>query len=89
MGDICKTLNERHEKYGCFKNQANISRRLKGVMFATEGWQYLSWDKKEALEMIQHKISRILNGDPDYADSWHDIQGYARLIEDSIINDED
>lgn len=31
--------------------------------------------------MIQHKIGRILNGDPAYADSWHDIAGYATLVE--------
>jgi len=37
-------------------------------------------DHKEALEMIQHKIARILNGDPNYADSWQDIAGYAQLI---------
>jgi hypothetical protein len=28
-----------------------------------------------------HKVARILNGDPDYADSWRDIIGYARLVE--------
>ena len=27
------------------------------------------------------EIGRILNGDPDYADSWHDIIGYTRLVE--------
>ena len=30
--------------------------------------------------MIFHKIGRIINGDPDYADSWHDIAGYAQLV---------
>jgi hypothetical protein len=32
------------------------------------------------LDMICHKIGRIINGDPDYADSWHDIAGYAQLV---------
>ena len=31
--------------------------------------------------MIQHKIARVLNGDPNYPDNWHDIAGYARLVE--------
>jgi hypothetical protein len=30
--------------------------------------------------MITHKISRILNGDPNYDDSWRDIAGYAMLV---------
>jgi len=34
--------------------------------------------------MICHKISRIVNGDPNYKDSWHDIIGYAKLIEDKL-----
>ena len=34
--------------------------------------------------MILHKIGRILNGDPNYADSWHDIAGYAKLVEDEL-----
>ena len=41
-------------------------------------------DQCEALEMIQHKIARILNGDPDYADSWDDIAGYAKLVSDRL-----
>lgn len=46
-------------------------------------WDQLSPAHKEALEMIAHKIGRILNGDPNYDDSWHDIAGYAKLGEDA------
>jgi hypothetical protein len=42
-------------------------------------------DQREALDMIAHKIGRILNGDPNYADSWHDLEGYARLVEQRLI----
>jgi len=31
--------------------------------------------------MVVHKISRILNGNPNNIDSWHDIVGYASLVE--------
>ena len=40
----------------------------------------LDSDQQEALDMICHKIGRIINGDPDYADSWVDIAGYAQLV---------
>jgi len=46
----------------------------------------MSCDQKEALEMIQHKIGRILNGDQYYHDSWHDIIGYAKLVADTLIH---
>ena len=42
---------------------------------------------QEALDMIQHKIARILNGDPYYEDSWVDIIGYAQLALDGIRED--
>ena len=34
--------------------------------------------------MIAHKIGRILNGDPNYADSWVDIAGYAQLVANEL-----
>lgn len=34
--------------------------------------------------MQAHKQARILNGDPNYADSWHDIAGYATLVEQEL-----
>jgi hypothetical protein len=43
--------------------------------------------QKESLEMIMHKVARILNGDPNYSDSWHDIAGYAKLIDDVLIKE--
>ena len=30
--------------------------------------------------MVAHKAARILNGDPNIADSWHDIAGYTQLV---------
>lgn len=33
-------------------------------------------------------MKRILNGDPDYHDSWHDIAGYAQLVADQLSPEE-
>ena len=33
------------------------------------------------IDLIANKLGRILNGDPSYADNWHDIAGYASLID--------
>lgn len=73
-------ITERGSRYGKFKDGAAIMQELKFVMREVDGWHNLTPSQREALDMIQHKIGRILNGDPNYDDSWKDIAGYATLI---------
>lgn len=86
MTSIDKTLAERGSRYGEFPGHASITQTMKMVMGGTPGWQRLANDQKEALEMVAHKIGRILNGDPNYIDSWTDIIGYTRLVEKRLID---
>ena len=88
-GNIVQTLAERGNRYGSFTGHANVTQRLKQAMVNSDKWHILMPDQKEALEMIQHKIGRILNGDPNYHDSWHDIVGYAKLVADRILQETD
>ena len=81
---IDATVEERGNRYGAFKDGADIMQELKSVMRSTRNWSNLTPSQREALEMIQHKVGRILNGDPNYTDSWHDIKGYAHLIEEEL-----
>lgn len=88
--DIQTTLKERGSRYGDFPTHAAITQELKDVIAkftpighrAIDGTrkQHFAPDQQEALDMICHKMGRIVNGDPDYADSWHDIAGYAQLV---------
>lgn len=80
ISGVTDILKQRGSRYGIFKDHALITQQLKSTMKRTEGWSRLSASQKEALEMIVHKIGRILNGDPNYDDSWIDISGYAELI---------
>ncbi len=80
-GGINGTLAVRGSRYGTFKGHSEITQALKRRMAEHDGWRQLADDQREALEMIAHKIGRILNGDPNYADSWHDIAGYAALVD--------
>lgn len=82
--DVDATLAERGARYGKFKDHAKISQKIKSVMFQYRPRDQLRDDQVEALEMIAHKIGRILNGDPNYADSWVDIAGYAKLVADRL-----
>ena len=81
--NVDDVLTERGKRYGLFKDHATITQDFKFLVRKHMGepkWATLADDQKEALEMIAHKIGRILNGDPNYADSWHDIAGYAELV---------
>lgn len=82
--DIDITLTERGARYGKFKDHAALSQGLKRVMYTGRSAGALADDQREALEMIVHKVARILNGDPDYVDSWADIEGYARLVRERL-----
>ena len=73
-------LAGRESRYGSFQGHAKIAQDLKAVMHDRLGWDNLAPDQKEALEMVQHKIARILNGDPNYIDNWVDIAGYSQLV---------
>jgi hypothetical protein len=82
---VSDTLAERGARYGSFQDHAVIAQSLQTVMRGTDtiktGWQYLAPDMQQALTVIADKVARVLNGDPAYLDNWHDIQGYARLVE--------
>lgn len=97
MTTLDDTLNERGARYGKFTRHAMITQALKELMRGCRPTQFpkadaemaekfdsLAPDQKEALDMIAHKIGRILNGDPNYADSWIDIAGYAQLVADRL-----
>ncbi len=79
-------LAERGSRYGRFIDHASITQALKEAInqHLTAHNKILEDDQTEALEMICHKIGRIVNGDPDYADSWTDIAGYAQLVADRL-----
>lgn len=88
MAEVGQTLEERGKRYGNYLHQTHISKTLQNRMRMAESYSSLATDQQDALEMIAVKISRILNGDPDYSDNWHDIAGYATLVADRLDGNE-
>lgn len=84
MTDIQKTLTERGDRYGSFDEHARITQNIKKAMADSPNWGKLPDDMKESLEMVAHKVGRILNGDFTYDDSWRDIVGYTQLVLDRL-----
>ena len=81
-------LQERNTTHGSFMENAEVSQTLKCVMRSRSGYAMLSSVHREALDMIALKISRILSGKANYADSWLDISGYATLAMESCDDGE-
>lgn len=73
-------LNDRGKTHGNFYEQSFISQELKKMLANGVNWHQLTCVQRESLEMIVHKIARILSGDASHDDHWRDIQGYAQLV---------
>ena len=84
--DIDETLDERAQDYGKFKDGAALMQGIKRLLadHARVHNKTFADDQWEALEMIVHKMARIVNGNPDKVDSWTDIAGYAKLVADRL-----
>jgi hypothetical protein len=84
--DVDQTLNERAQDYGTFRDGAALMQGIKRLLagHAAKHDKTFADDQWEALEMMVHKIGRIVNGNPDKVDSWIDIAGYATLVADRL-----
>lgn len=85
---IESTLKERGDRYGSFQHHAEIAQDLQQRMHQEVGWLKLAPDQRQALTVIMDKVARMLNGDPNYRDNWHDIVGYAKLVDDRMALEE-
>lgn len=78
---INDTLNDREQTHGSYVQVANLTQALLMSMSYSKNWEELFPIQKEALHMIAVKIARILEGNADEVDHWHDVAGYATLVE--------
>lgn len=81
---INKTLEQRGERYGKFKDVVATTYALQEILRDAKSYKHMSDDQVIALDMICNKMARIVNGDPSYTDNWHDISGYATLVEQEL-----
>lgn len=81
--DTKALVAERGKTHGAFEDHAAATQRLKSAFYREHGKRQarnqtpLSETQLEAVEMILHKLGRIVAGDPNFADHWDDIAGYA------------
>lgn len=79
-------LDQRATQYGKFIEGAEVMQTLKQVVRTSiqKRGTALAFDQLESIDMIIHKLGRIINGNPDNVDSWRDIAGYATLVADRL-----
>ena len=81
-------LAERGKTHGKFSEHARIAQWIKRCILCEaereDRFEQLTDTELESLEMIAHKIGRILAGNPHYEDHWDDIAGYAKLVANEI-----
>lgn len=82
--NVNQILSERGKIHGDFTDNSAIAQRLKAVVHSSKNWNELEPYQAEAIEMILHKLGRILSGDPHYLDHWADIVGYSQLVCDRL-----
>jgi len=82
--EIQEILNQREQTHGSFEHNAYVIQKMKESLRYGKHWDELSFEQKESLEMIVHKIGRIVNGNPNEKDHWNDLIGYATLVADKL-----
>ena len=80
------TLAERQAQYGCFEDVARTTGKIMEALseVRANGLNDLPYPHRMALYMIASKMARIVNGDYNHKDGWHDIGGYSKLVEDLL-----
>lgn len=85
--EINETLQKRGKTHGKFEDNAWLAQKFKELFRGSSNWHDLSSVQRESLDLLALKLSRILSGDPNYSDNWHDAQGYLKLAEESLKNE--
>jgi hypothetical protein len=83
---VDNVLNDRAKDYGKFIEGAEIMQMLKRLVhnYIEDRGTPLAFDQREAIDMIIHKLGRIINGNPDKVDHWVDVAGYSTLVADRL-----
>lgn len=87
---LLKILDQRRSQHGVFAEHAAVSQELKQVLYLAVNTRNINLapDQREALEMICHKMARIVSGDPNLVDHWRDLSAYPLLVANRLIETE-
>lgn len=77
-------LDDRRKTHGSYADFAAMEQALQVAMREGVRYEQLTLTQRSALNMIQHKIARILSGNPWHLEHWRDLAGYAQCAMDEL-----
>jgi hypothetical protein len=81
---IEEVLAQRGKSHGDWTEQAASTQHIKEILRCGTAYDTMTSAQKEGLDMIAHKMARIVTGDPNEPDHWFDIEGYARITRERL-----
>lgn len=84
MIDLKETLNARGKTHGDYVEMSETIQHLKHVIRGTPNWNMLTSAQRETLDSLALKLGRVLTGDPNFAEHWLDIAGYATRMHEVL-----
>jgi hypothetical protein len=84
VSSVAATLAQRQNVHGDFSDNSLATQRCMDALMLCPSWHEMSPSAKTATFLIIQKLSRAASGNPWHSDHWHDIQGYAKLVEDRL-----
>ena len=86
-GDTPSTIAARQSTHGVFSENTKFIQAAKDLARQGPNWATMPAYQREAVDMLMHKIGRILYGDPSHLDHWVDISGYSDRVVKTIKGD--
>lgn len=77
-------IEDRNNTHGDYEVQAALSQKQKDLLRSAPGWDALSAEQKETLDMVCVKMSRVLCGNANEPDHWLDMMGYVKLVHNQL-----
>jgi hypothetical protein len=72
-------IPNRDHQHGGMDAVGEVSQTIKDAIRTGRNWPRLSRGRREALDMLAHKIARVLSGaDPHDPQHWEDLAGYPQ-----------
>ncbi len=78
--DADALIEERSKTHGDYLKNADITWQIKAALHQGVRYEEMHPAMKETLDMVAHKMHRIVNGDPWFNDHWVDMTGYPHLV---------
>ena len=78
--NVSETLDDREKDYGSYVRLSALLEAIIEAYRRSDNYWKLEPYQRVSLYMDAMKTARILNGDFNKIDSWHDKAGYAQLV---------